>query len=109
MGKTSALGSVQLFLGKMLSTIILAIGSIILTILISEGDYGLYIVALIPATTALLFQDLGVGLLLVRIIVVVEIVEAYDLIAAFQQPFGKMTADESCGSGNECFHYSACC
>ena len=59
MGKTSALGSVQLFLGKMLSTIILAIGSIILTILISEGDYGLYIVALIPATTALLFQDLG--------------------------------------------------
>ena len=66
MGKTSALGSVQLFLGKMLSTIILAIGSIILTILISEGDYGLYIVALIPATTALLFQDLGIGSALIR-------------------------------------------
>ena len=66
MGQTSAVGSLQLFLGKMLSTVILAVGSIILTILIAPGDYGLYIVALIPATTALLFQDLGVGMAITR-------------------------------------------
>ena len=66
MGKTSALGSLQLFLGKMLSTVILAVGTIILTILISEGDYGIYVVALVPAATALLFQDWGVGAAITR-------------------------------------------
>jgi O-antigen/teichoic acid export membrane protein len=66
MGQVSAVGSFQLFLGKTLSTVVLAVGSIILTILISEGDYGLYVVALIPATTALLFQDWGIGAALIR-------------------------------------------
>jgi O-antigen/teichoic acid export membrane protein len=61
MGQTSAAGSLRLFVGKILSTFILAFGTILLTILISEGDYGLYAIALVPANTMLLFQDWGVG------------------------------------------------
>jgi O-antigen/teichoic acid export membrane protein len=66
MGQTSAAGGLQVFLGKTLSTIILAVGTIILGMLILESDYGLYAVALIPATTILLFQDWGVGYALTR-------------------------------------------
>jgi O-antigen/teichoic acid export membrane protein len=61
MGKDSASGSFQLFIGKTLSTVILAVGTIILGVFIKEGDYGLYAVALIPAATILLFQDWGIG------------------------------------------------
>jgi O-antigen/teichoic acid export membrane protein len=61
MGKASATGSFQLFIGKIISTVILAVGTIILGIFILEGDYGLYAIALIPATTLLLFQDWGIG------------------------------------------------
>jgi len=61
MGQTSAVGSFWLFLGKMLSTIILAVGIIVLGWFISEPDYGLYAIALIPATTFLLFQDCGIS------------------------------------------------
>lgn len=66
MGKTSAVGSLQLFLGTSLSTIIRAVGAIILGIVILEGDYGLYVVALIPAATLSLFQDWGIGTALTR-------------------------------------------
>lgn len=61
MAKTSALGSFQLFIGKFLSTVILAIGTIILGTLISDTEYGLYTIALVPAMTFLLFHDWGVG------------------------------------------------
>ena len=61
MGKASAAGSFQLFLGRVISTVILAIGTIIVGRYISEGEYGLYTVALIPAATLLLFQDWGIG------------------------------------------------
>jgi O-antigen/teichoic acid export membrane protein len=61
MGKASATGSFQLFIGKMMSTVILAVGTIIVGLFIKEGEYGLYAIALIPATTILLFQDWGVG------------------------------------------------
>jgi stage V sporulation protein B len=66
MGQTSAVGSLQLFLGRSSSTIILAIGTIVLGLIINEGDYGLYTIAMIPATTFLLFQDWGVGTALTR-------------------------------------------
>jgi O-antigen/teichoic acid export membrane protein len=66
MGQASAVGSLQLFLGVSISTVILAVGTIILGLFISQGDYGLYAVALIPATTILLFQDWGVGGALTR-------------------------------------------
>ena len=66
MGQASATGSIQLFIGKTVSTVILAVGTIILGIFILEGDYGLYAIALIPATTILLFQDWGVGAAMTR-------------------------------------------
>ena len=61
MGKTSATGSFQLFVGRIISTLLLAIGTIIVGLYIQEGDYGLYTIALVPAATLLLFQDWGVG------------------------------------------------
>ena len=66
MGKTSTAGSVQLFLGTSISTIIRAVGAIILGSLILESDYGLYVIALIPITTLTLVQDWGVGSALTR-------------------------------------------
>ena len=66
MGKTSALGSVHLFLGVSISTIIVAVGAVILGLYILPGDYGLYAVALIPIATLSLFQDWGIGSALTR-------------------------------------------
>ncbi len=66
MGKVSATGSFQLFIGKVLSTVILAVGSIIVGIFILEGDYGLYTIALIPVTAFILFQDWGTGAALIK-------------------------------------------
>lgn len=67
MAKTSAAGSFHLFIGKIVSTVILFVGSMVLTTLIPlESDYGLYAVALIPSSLLILFQDWGVGLALVR-------------------------------------------
>jgi O-antigen/teichoic acid export membrane protein len=66
MGKTSALGSVHLFLGVSISTVIMAVGAVILGIYILPGDYGLYAVALIPIVTLGLFQDWGIGSALTR-------------------------------------------
>jgi len=61
MAKTSASGSFHLFIGKILSTVVLAVGTIILGMFIGETEYGLYTIALIPAATLLLFRDWGVG------------------------------------------------
>jgi len=61
MGKVSATASFQLFAGTVLSTIILAIGTVVLMRLISPEEYGLYAIALIPSTTMILFRDLGVN------------------------------------------------
>jgi len=66
MGRISATGGLQLFTGRAVYTAILAVGTLILGLLISEGDYGLYAIALIPATTLLLFQDWGVGAAMTR-------------------------------------------
>ena len=61
MGQASATGSLQLFIGKIISTLALAVGIIILQLFIQQADYGLYVVALVPASTFLLFQDWGIG------------------------------------------------
>lgn len=66
MGRNSAFGSLQLFIGKLISTVALAVGTIILGIFILESDYGLYTIALIPATTILLFQDWGISAALIK-------------------------------------------
>jgi stage V sporulation protein B len=61
MGKTTSTGSFHLFLGKTTSTVVMAVGIIIMGAIILDADYGLYTIAMIPATTMLLFQDWGVG------------------------------------------------
>jgi O-antigen/teichoic acid export membrane protein len=61
MGKTSATGSFQLFVGKIASTLMLAIGTIIVGIFIDDWEYGLYTIAMIPSITFLLFQDWGIS------------------------------------------------
>jgi len=59
-GKVSATGSFQLFVGKLMSTVILAIGTIILARLMTPAEYGLYAIALIPSMTISLFHDWGI-------------------------------------------------
>jgi O-antigen/teichoic acid export membrane protein len=66
MGKTTATGTLQLFLGQAGWSVIMAVGTIVMSLFILEGDYGLYAVSIIPVTTALLFQDWGVGSALIR-------------------------------------------
>jgi len=66
MGKDSARGSLQLFIGRTISTVVMALGAIVLGWLILPTDYGLYTVAFIPAATISLFQDWGVGTALVK-------------------------------------------
>ena len=66
MGKKSATGSFQLFIGVAASTIIMAIGTIILARLIKPEEYGLYTIALIPSYTAVLFRDWGVNTAIAR-------------------------------------------
>lgn len=59
--KKSATGSFQIFIGVAASTIIMAIGTIILARLMTPEEYGLYSVALIPSYMAVLFRDWGVN------------------------------------------------
>jgi O-antigen/teichoic acid export membrane protein len=66
MGKTSATGSFHLFIGKIVSTIMLAVGTIIVGIFIAEGDYGYYVIALVPAATFIMFQDWGISAALTK-------------------------------------------
>lgn len=61
MGKTSATGSFQLFIGQAASTIIMAIGTIVLTRLMLPEEYGLYSIALMPSLMISLFRDWGVN------------------------------------------------
>jgi stage V sporulation protein B len=61
MGKTSATGSFQLLIGVATSTIIMAIGAIILGRLLTPDEYGLYNIVLIPLTTIILFRDWGIN------------------------------------------------
>jgi O-antigen/teichoic acid export membrane protein len=66
MGKKSATGSFQLFIGVAASTIIMAIGTIILARLIKPEEYGLYSIALIPSYMAAIFRDWGVNSAITR-------------------------------------------
>jgi O-antigen/teichoic acid export membrane protein len=66
MGKTSVKGSFQLFIGRIVSTLVLAVGTIVVGMYISDVEYGLYTIALVPAATFLLFQDWGVGTALTK-------------------------------------------
>ena len=61
MGKTSATGSFQLLIGVAMSTIIMAVGAIIIGRLLTPAEYGLYGIVLIPLTTINLFRDWGIN------------------------------------------------
>jgi len=61
MGKTSATGSFQLFIGVAVSTVIMFVGTLILGILLGRDGYGLYIITLTPASLIGLFRDWGVN------------------------------------------------
>jgi O-antigen/teichoic acid export membrane protein len=61
MGKTSATGSFQLLLGVASSTIIMAVGAIILGRMLTQAEYGLYGIALAPSILINLFRDWGVN------------------------------------------------
>ena len=62
MGKSSATGSFQLLIGVVASTVIMAVGTIILTrIMPSSADYGLYGAAMIPSSIINFFRDWGVN------------------------------------------------
>jgi len=66
LGKTSVTGSFYLFVGTAASTLIMAIGTIILARIITPEEYGLYSIALIPSYMAVLFRDWGVNSALIK-------------------------------------------
>jgi O-antigen/teichoic acid export membrane protein len=61
MGRTSATGSFHVFIGVSVSTVIMAVGTIILGRILGEDGYGLYTVTLIPTLMIGLFRDWGVN------------------------------------------------
>jgi len=61
MGKTSATGSLHLLIGVAGSTIIMAIGTVVLAFLLPASDVGLYGMALIPSSIINYFRDWGVN------------------------------------------------
>jgi stage V sporulation protein B len=61
MGKSSTAGSFFLLIGVVASTVIMALGTLILAGLLSADDLGLYIIILIPSTMIGFFRDLGVN------------------------------------------------
>ena len=66
LGKTSAKGSFHLFVGVTVSTMIMAVGTIILARLMTQSEYGLYSIALIPSSMMILFRDWGVNSAITR-------------------------------------------
>jgi O-antigen/teichoic acid export membrane protein len=61
MGKSSATGSFHLLIGVAGSTVIMAIGTLVLAALLSPEGVGLYGMALIPASIINFFRDWGVN------------------------------------------------
>jgi O-antigen/teichoic acid export membrane protein len=66
MGKTSASGSFQLLIGVAVSTVIMAVGAIVLGRLLTPDEYGLYGIVLIPLTTINLFRDWGINSAMIK-------------------------------------------
>lgn len=66
--KTAVRGGAQIFFSNILSTIISAVGSIIIIRLLSPTEYGLYTIAAIPASMVILFGDWGMNAALTKYI-----------------------------------------
>jgi len=61
MGKSSTAGSFFLLIGVVGSTVLMALGTIILASVLSPDELGLYSIVLIPSTIIAFFRDLGVN------------------------------------------------
>ncbi|MCL1970986.1 MAG: oligosaccharide flippase family protein [Candidatus Bathyarchaeota archaeon] len=61
MGKSSTAGSFYLLIGLVCSSVILALGTLLLGNVLSADELGLYSLALIPSTVIAYFRDLGVS------------------------------------------------
>ncbi|MCL2642487.1 MAG: oligosaccharide flippase family protein [Candidatus Bathyarchaeota archaeon] len=61
MGKSSTAGSFFLLIGVVGSTVIMALGSLILASLLTPEELGLYSLVLIPSAVIAFFRDLGVN------------------------------------------------
>jgi O-antigen/teichoic acid export membrane protein len=66
MAKASVRGGFHIVWGLLASTIISAVGAIILALVLGENNYGLYAVALTTPTLIGLFQDLGINYAVTR-------------------------------------------
>jgi O-antigen/teichoic acid export membrane protein len=66
--KESAKGSLILMIGQILSTLILAVGVLIVANLLGQEDFGLLNTALAPVSIAMIFQDMGVNSALIKYI-----------------------------------------
>ncbi len=66
MAKASVRGGFHVMWGLFVSTIISAVGAIILALVLGENNYGLYAVVLAAPTLIGLFQDLGVNYAVTR-------------------------------------------
>ncbi len=86
MGRTSAAGSLQLLVGVATSTVIMAVGAIILGRLLTTDEYGLYGIVFIPSTMINLFRDWGINSAMTRYIATLRVShkeeEIYDFIVA---------------------------
>jgi stage V sporulation protein B len=60
-GKSSATGSFHLLLGVVGSTVIMALGTLVIQALLSVDEVGLYGMAMIPATMISFFRDWGIN------------------------------------------------
>ena len=66
MAKVSVRGSFHVMWGLVVSTVISAVGTIIIASLLGEENYGLYAIALTAPNLIVLFRDWGVNSAMVR-------------------------------------------
>jgi stage V sporulation protein B len=66
MAKVSAKGGFHLFWGLAASTIILAVGVVLVARLLSPSEYGLYTIALTAPTLIMIFRDWGVNTAMIK-------------------------------------------
>jgi stage V sporulation protein B len=79
----SAKGSFILILGQFISTLISAVGVIVIARFLGSTNYGQVAVAMIPINIALLFSDLGVNSALVRYLSQFRHEENYDALKSY--------------------------
>ena len=66
--ESSVKGSFTLFIGNFIALVINAAGSVVVALLLSPSDYGLFAISLVIPSLFMLFTDWGVNQTLVRII-----------------------------------------